>query len=272
VPFPSNKPNDKAWDWQAYLEAAKKITKTEGDRTTVFGTAVSSGVWDWPTWMRSNGVEWINPDTGAIDMDKPAAIEALQFLADLRWKHKVGSYPAGVQSGVVTDNDLFMTGKVAMIATGSWLFDQYRPLPFDWDVTYYPLGKDKTSAYLFCFPNMCWSKTKDPELAWSALRYIIDEGSIPLIKGGNISATKLSHLRQYFVQPDKKPENATVFVDMVENWGKPYPLLLTWREFLSKMDSELDALWIGKKSAEEVVQSIKKTCEPMSKEGLWRSA
>jgi ABC-type glycerol-3-phosphate transport system substrate-binding protein len=132
------------------------------------------------------------------------------------------------------------------------------------------VGKGKRSAYLFAFPIMTWAKTKNPDLSWEALKFIQNEGAVELLKTGNIQGTKISHLRKNFIIPGTKPESAKAFVDEVEQYGAPYPMLTNWREFIATINRELDGLWTGKSGAAEVAKAVKEKAEPLSKQGLWQ--
>lgn len=81
---------EQPWDWNDYLEAAKKLTSGEGDEK-IYGTgsySLESAVW-------SNGAEWVDQETlSHVEITDPAFTEALQWCADLYLVHGVCPSPA----------------------------------------------------------------------------------------------------------------------------------------------------------------------------------
>ena len=73
------------WDWNDFVEAAKKLTTGEGE-DKIYGTgaySLESAVW-------SNGAEWVDPETlTKVEITDPKFTEALQFCADLSLVHGV---------------------------------------------------------------------------------------------------------------------------------------------------------------------------------------
>jgi multiple sugar transport system substrate-binding protein len=109
------------WTWQDFLETAKKLTVTDGDKVTQWGAQVPNS-WGDPTWLRGtapfiyqNGADILSPDgqkaTGYLN--SPETIEAVQFFTDLITKHKVS--PSKADVAALQGQDLFQTGKVAML-------------------------------------------------------------------------------------------------------------------------------------------------------------
>ncbi|MDD6263255.1 MAG: ABC transporter substrate-binding protein [Clostridiales bacterium] len=77
---------DKQWNWETYLDIAKKVTKdTDGDGNfDYFGTGATA----WGNEAVCNGVNYIQPDeTGkwVVSIDTPAGVDALQFLYDMNY-------------------------------------------------------------------------------------------------------------------------------------------------------------------------------------------
>jgi len=109
-----------------FVEAAKLLTKdTNGDGTIdQWGTMIPVG---WPNyfiWFSaffSNGGVLFNEDLTKAAFNSPAGIDAMQFLVDLVFKHKVS--PEKVQ--VDADIDAFKRGTCAMEFNGIWMLTDY---------------------------------------------------------------------------------------------------------------------------------------------------
>ena len=83
-------PGEGSWTWDDYLKAVKKITKDlDGDGTPdQWGATIDFwGARLYP-WLWSNGADLMSSDLSKCTIDSPDARQALQFLVDLRHKHK----------------------------------------------------------------------------------------------------------------------------------------------------------------------------------------
>ena len=127
---PSNDP-DEAWTWDEFLGIARQLTvDTNGNHPGEAGFDVDSvdrwGAY-WPTWwiplhaaVQSNGADWVDPQTGKIALDNPAAMEALQRVADLTLVHQVALSQAAFETLGMAEADFLSTKKVGLYNTGSW--------------------------------------------------------------------------------------------------------------------------------------------------------
>jgi len=100
--------------WDEFLTTAKALTSG-----SQFGFALNSDAsYGWP-WFIQNGVHWVSDDKKTLTFDTPEAIEAMQFQADLIYKHKVAPIPV---SAVAYEGPqkLFSAKRAAMILTGPW--------------------------------------------------------------------------------------------------------------------------------------------------------
>src|SRR5207244_6698106 len=114
------------------------------------------------------------PDFNTIDLLNPGFKKAMQFSHDLIWKYKVAP-PPNPQSTV----DLFMTGNVAMWATGTWQLFPYQQIKtFQWDVAPIPKGSP-------AMPSINWGASdefsiargsKNPSAAWELLKFLVAPG------------------------------------------------------------------------------------------------
>ena len=106
------------WTWADVLDAAKKLTKTDASgKATQYGILAPSDTSHDLLLLNfaMDGRYW-SPDLKKIDITNPGFTKAMQFSHDLIYKYKVAPQP-NAQSQV----DLFMTGKVAMWSTGTWI-------------------------------------------------------------------------------------------------------------------------------------------------------
>ncbi|MGQ9629493.1 MAG: ABC transporter substrate-binding protein [bacterium] len=100
--------------WDEFLEAAKKLT--EGN---VWGYAPNWEYSYWVPFVLQNGGKYYDPATNKVLLDRPEAVEALQFFTDLVHKYKVSPLPDPA-AGYEGPRNYFVAKRAAIITTGPW--------------------------------------------------------------------------------------------------------------------------------------------------------
>jgi len=125
IPPPSN--------WRELLVAAQKLSQPPD----VYGLAVPGApeadtADNFYFFLWSNGGQLFTPH-GRPSLNSPEAVESLTFFRDLVRKYRV-TEPAPVQCDRPCAEDLFASGKAAMVETGPWLIRticaRAKPVPF----------------------------------------------------------------------------------------------------------------------------------------------
>jgi ABC-type sugar transport system permease subunit/ABC-type glycerol-3-phosphate transport system substrate-binding protein len=126
IPYPESN-----WTWNDFLETAKQLTKdTDRDGTIdQYGTAFTNYYYQWIPWIWSAGGDVVDENgfhaTGFLNSERTES--AIQFLIDLRMKHKVspdlGTWVQSEKTG--TSYALFSNGKLAMLTSGHWLMPKF---------------------------------------------------------------------------------------------------------------------------------------------------
>lgn len=180
VDAPPTDVDDKSWNYDRYLEAAKALTKKDGDNITQFGTAVPFN--DWANGWLFGGDWWPQDtyETGIIaeftgDKDE-RTVNAEQWVQDLIFKHNVSPTPAQsqqLQVGVSTP--FFMTGKVAMEFNNIGQLSQYATIKdFDWGVAHIPWPNDGSPRHMHVWIDF-WSMikgVKNLEGSWKFMKFM----------------------------------------------------------------------------------------------------
>lgn len=112
--------------WAELVDAAKKLTKREGDKVERYGFTMPAG-YDYLGWLMealtlSNGGRYFNEEYGGeVYYDTASMLGAARFLEDLIFKHKVMAQGVVEAGGVSTS---FFAGKASMmlLSTGSLSF------------------------------------------------------------------------------------------------------------------------------------------------------
>lgn len=107
---------DQSHDWNDLVEMARKLTVRKADKVTQWGYYLYMELDRVAYWVRQNGGEmFADGDNSVVTLDKPEAYKAMQFAADMVWKHKVA--PSELGNGL---RDAFSSGKTAIAEDGSW--------------------------------------------------------------------------------------------------------------------------------------------------------
>jgi len=129
------------WNWDKFLEVAKKATKdTDGDGI-VDQYGLTGSVWEWQL-IVSNDADPIANIDGKLkyNLTDPKALEALQFYQDLNVVHKVFANPP---EGASWDWHIsfFASGKAAMMAYHQWAAGTLQgSMEDDYGVVAFPMG------------------------------------------------------------------------------------------------------------------------------------
>lgn len=259
---------DDPWDWNDFLNAAKKLTVGEGD-AKVYGTggySLESAIW-------SNGGEWVDQETlSQVTITEPAFVEALQWAADLSLKHGVAPTPK--ESAALSDYDRFKQGKLAMVGAGTWsLADFWENCDFEWDVMNWPVSPNtgKSEIWFGSAGLAVSAATKNAEAACNLAAYLAFNGeaqrtaytmgqAIPMLKDmayGEYAASKL------------KPAGKQVFFDILEKHARLATQSRTFnQEWFSEFNSNTAAVMNGEMTAKQYTSSINDTVQQLLDESI----
>ena len=160
-----------SWTWAHFLEKATALTQRAfAGGVRQFGTLVTGRPF-WAALIRQNGGQEFNREMSRSFYDAPEVQEALQWTADLIWRHQVAPNEQQNPGG---NNFNFDNGNVAM-----WPWYQHSiPLVsqrvynnFQWDV--YPLPGNKKSATYAEWGYLSVSANPvDLDRSWELLRFL----------------------------------------------------------------------------------------------------
>ena len=160
----------KTWSQKQFVDAAEKLTKGDGGKSTQWGASTTLGWWgEWLIHVRQSGGEFMQGNT--VTLNTPAAIAGLQFFYDktTNGKYKFAPGPKDDALGG------FVGGKTAMEYgghTGTWPgLNAAKGL--NWDIQVVPSGsRQKRGAELALSAYGVYSGSKNPDAAWDVLKFI----------------------------------------------------------------------------------------------------
>ena len=221
--------DEELWDWDTLLTNAKQLTMDangrhpddagfDPDNIQQFGIDYPLGNFVTPAGViYSNGGAWIKD--GKVVLDSPEAMEALQMLADLVYKHHVAPRTAAMSDLGMTNTQMIDTGRLAMAIDGSWALSWMNPSM----VTNVTLGTGaipyikEPADYMQAHFHSVISTTQHPEEAWQWVRFLATPFyTLSFMKIGLWLPSQMSQVTpeglQQWLTPGIHPDNYADFV------------------------------------------------------------
>mgnify|MGYP001271790568 CR=1 FL=1 len=242
------------WTWDTLQSYAEKLTKRNGDATSVWGAYASDGIENgWLSVVRANGGDFLSGDAKTCIIDQPPSVAAWQFLTDLLLKYRV-SPTADVLSKtspvkLIGSGQLVLydttTGGLRMIKEGSpamWPNLNYAVVPFS-PTTHRSGGNTNIIGWVL---NKAGKHT-DP--SWALLKYMLTKPSQDLVAKANIDMPARVDSAQIFYDPAQMggPPNRKALQDMAQ-WTTPLPTaeIVTWTDMMAPTTKWANQILMGK--------------------------
>jgi len=176
--------DDEIWDWDTFVTNAKQLTvdgngKHPDDSGFDKDNVVQWGVqWPFNNWtfiasaVVANGGAYTANGTSGLDSSE--AIEALQNMADLIYKHHVAPQDAALTALGMTNTQMIDAGKLALAVDGSWALSWMNPST----VTHATLGTGALPAmkqpgsYIQSHFHAALAGSQHPDEAWQWVRFL----------------------------------------------------------------------------------------------------
>ncbi len=258
VPFPHE-----GWTWDDFLTACKKVTRdTDGDgRLDQFGCDAPTQTDGIAYWIWQNGGRVFSRDMKRCLLDRPEAIEAVQFLQDCQYKYNVFPTPEQAQD-LGGGGEMFRSGRQAMFIQGRWGCLAFRDATYangrkiDWDVGPVPMGKEKATVL---FAN-CYVLRKDgPNLeeAWKLMQWLTGpEGQKHQARTGRDMPSFVNVARsEAFLDPEHQPENDRAFLDAAA-YARPLEVDANTGAVNELIASEIQQIFTAHKDVAKAMKSL----------------
>ncbi|MBI3969758.1 MAG: extracellular solute-binding protein [Chloroflexi bacterium] len=160
-----------SWTYDQFLEAARKLAKTQGGKIIRGGFSPPGlSIGGFLPWLYANSGDFYDKDYKRILANDAKGKGALQYIVDLRHRHKL----AAEVDGAALENEGY-----SMVVSGSWtvgyILDKNPDLPF----AYTPIPKGPMGAHPSSqtWTNM-WAMSRDgkkKDWAWQWLSFVNSE-------------------------------------------------------------------------------------------------
>ncbi|HHY57254.1 MAG TPA: extracellular solute-binding protein [Chloroflexi bacterium] len=269
---PSNDPAQ-AWTWDHFVEVATALTKdVNGKRPTDSGFDPDNidryGV-DWPHWsiplhsaIIGNNGYWIDPNTGLLALDQPAATEALQKVADLVLVQHVNPAGTAMEALGMSNTQMLENGKLAMAIDGSWALSWMYKIKPKLGTGVLPGMAAKTGTDMQAHLHSGFAATKHPEEAWEWVRFL----STPFYQTQfckiglwlpSQSALMTEEGLKTWITEGVHPEG---YVDIPTKFLPQYGRVLYqppgWAEAAQILQPGFDKIWVGDATAEQAMAEV----------------
>jgi ABC-type glycerol-3-phosphate transport system substrate-binding protein len=249
VPLP--KPD---WSWNDFVETTKALTRTI-DGAVVFGSVYANGFDRMVPWIFSNGGDYANADFTKSTLGSPETVEALQFYADLAFKHKAAA-PITDPGNPNADRDQFQAARAAMYVSGPWNFINMRSrMKDDWDIVPLPKGKAGSISAVAGSGFGVSASTKHPKEAWEVVKALTSTDGLKKVASAGRGYPGRKSAVEAFYKKDALPQHQEVIGEQLKT-AKPFRTNPTWQEILSQLQSSLlDPITLEGKPVADVIKA-----------------
>jgi multiple sugar transport system substrate-binding protein len=227
------------WTWDDLKAMAQQLNHPE-DGVWGFSTGQFFGGPDWWNWVWQNGGEILTEDGKTVLLDQPAACEAIQWWYGL------------VQDGLMPDGSiimasdpteqLFPTGKVAMLMYGQWMLSTFAQLPFEIGVAPMPAGPKGKAVQLGGLAFAAWRDTPHPQEAWEFVKFMGGEEAMQIQAESGIIIPALVSAQPTWAKAFPELDLQTAFLDMMPYGRRPGFVGWEWNNEVNRV---LMDVWAG---------------------------
>ncbi|MBI3973454.1 MAG: extracellular solute-binding protein [Chloroflexi bacterium] len=265
---PPNSWSDRSWDWNAFLEYCLKVTRREGDRVMQWGfTGPYNNVRLIGSWLWSAGGDYFDKDLTRLTLTESAAMEGLQFQADLINKYRVMPHPSEV-SQLGGFFGPFNTNRAGIgVVSSSMIGALRRVAGLNWTVTAMPRGK---GGAVIGGGGSAWfmlAAGRYHDEAWELLKLVQspEADKLSALSGETLPARRSVAKDPELLTPKEAPgADMKLIFESVETSLKTLPVLIQGEEIYNRIiQPELQTVWTGERSVRDAVTTIKARVEPL---------
>jgi len=244
------------WTWEDETEAAEKIRALGDDIWGMYQPVTYNELYKA---VQQNGGSLVSDDGTEFTMNSPENVETLSMmLSRACGDNRV--MPNTVDLAGRGDSDLFKEGKLGMLLTGIWMFDDFSQniQDFNWDIAVEP-GNTQKATHLFS--NMAAiNKNIDQEKKDAAFRFLnymaTNEKCVKLRVDASWELPVVAdeaELAPYLEQTP--PDNRQAVMDSMEYSVAP-PALIEYGAVVDTMTPILDDAVLNNRPAQETLDEI----------------
>jgi len=273
---PSNDP-EKAWSWDHFVEVARQFTKDSKGRhpkdsgfdkndIVQWGIDYNHAGWANDALVLLNGVEMVDTATNKFKIDDPAAIEAMQNVADLMFKHWVAPLASNFKDLGMSSAQMLENRKLPMFIDYSPNLSWIHKLNCNLGTACPPKMK-QTASVIVADVRGAMKATKHPDAAYKFVRMTADPVyqstflKIGLWWPNQTSLLTPEGLKSWISERKSPTEgiHPAGYIDLITkflpNYTKTWLCPPGFGEAELLINSSLESLWNGTATAQQAVES-----------------
>ncbi len=249
------------FDWEMWLEYALTLTEREGDKVSMWGTFSTGGIeLGWGNQVISNGGSFLSEDGTKCVIHSEEALEALNLLVDMRFKHGVS--PGADSIAAENEYSLFHTGRLASFPLANGLIKSYNEELTDFTYNIATLPKAPRTGESRCYSNICGicvnkdGGAKD-QASYFALFNLSKQASDMYSYADVLAPARTDSARNHFDPLISGPANRSAFFRQFETI-EPLPThpTVTWNEMMQPVTEWQLEIFEGRVTVEEGLQGM----------------
>jgi len=244
------------WEWAEFREKAAQIASGEGPDKQ-FGLNINFFIERSIQYIWQNGGNFLSDDKTRCTMDEPPAIEAMELLQAIIWEDGAAPQPAQLQT--LPADEMFRTGRVAMMQEGQWMMGFMRNIEdYEWGVTPFPT-KVGPATEIYVDGYVVFKGAAHPDESWAVVKSFVGEKAENILVDTALAGIPVLRSVAEARTPDMfdplPPEEKQVMFDSIAV-SKSVPFTPNWRELMEAATAELDLVALNDKPAADACVTI----------------
>jgi multiple sugar transport system substrate-binding protein len=243
-----------AWTWDRFAGAARRLAQLDGETFKRAGYLVAFNVIRVAPWIWSNGGDYFNAERTKCTLAQGPAVEAIQYLADLRQKQRVGPGAGPAAPGVRWFPEQTVAVQLQpMTSMAVWRQDA----TFEFDAVANPRGKADQVGLLNDWSAGVVASTTVKDAAWEVLKQLTGPEAILSYSAAGRAFPWRKSVATAREFREKQPLKGieTVF-KLGERSGRTIPYAVPWLDIQTIGNSALEEVRDGKTTPREALERI----------------
>lgn len=246
-----------SWTWKDIESAGAKI-RALGDN--IFGFYRPLTFNEFYKGAGQNSSSLLDTESKKFTINTPTNIRVAQEMAS--WQNETNIMPTEAQMGGMGDWDLFKSGKLGMLVTGIWAFNDFtNNCDFPWDVSVEP-GNTQKASHFFSNAYVVSADSKNKEAAIKLAKFLAgskEAAKIRVKAAWELPPVNYPDVLKSYLEITP-PENREAVFDSLNYLVTP-PVVQQQAEMSAIIDKYLSEIVYQKMSAKDALDACQKELE-----------
>ena len=276
---------DEALSWDEFVEVCQKPTIDENgnnaqspdfdpDRIATYGFDFDKNNMTWGAFVYQNGGSVLNEDGTEFSMTDPKTVDVLQKIGDLINVYHVSPDPLTSSGSNMSVTSSLQSKQVAIICDGTWTNLDLGAIDIDYDVACLPSLSGKPCFETTASACVIFNTCKNVDVAWDFMMYLADPANALELYSSGLWMPIMQRwyedeaLLNSWASPETTSHtegfyDAAVRYTEYEYRLAPESCVAGWSRLDAVIESALDSVWLGEKTAEDAMNEIKPSVDGM---------